>query len=116
VKLIPYFALGQFDATNLTLSAVLMPLAPLATLAGAWVVRRMRPDVFYAFSYVTVGLIALKLVYDGIFDLVTGGGEVDFVTKLLSRLQLASQRFVCLGPYLIADSCRKTAEQFSGIC
>lgn len=69
VKLLPYFALGQFDATNLTVSAVLMPLAPLATLAGAWMVRRMRPDVFYAFSYITVGLIALKLVYDGIFDL-----------------------------------------------
>ncbi|BCH22414.1 UPF0721 transmembrane protein [Mesorhizobium sp. L-8-10] len=71
VKLVPYFALGQFDATNLTISGLLMPVAPLATLAGAWIVRRMRPDVFYAFSYATVGLIALKLVYDGIFDLVT---------------------------------------------
>lgn len=70
VKLIPYFALGQFDRDNLTMSAMLMPLAPLATLAGAWVVRRMRPDVFYAFSYITVGLIALKLVYDGFFELV----------------------------------------------
>jgi len=69
VKLIPYFALGQFDTTNLTISALLMPLAPLATLAGAFIVRRMRPDTFYAFSYATVGLIALKLVYDGIFDL-----------------------------------------------
>jgi uncharacterized membrane protein YfcA len=71
VKLVPYFALGQFDATNLTISGLLMPVAPLATLAGAWVVRRMRPDVFYTFSYATVGLIALKLVHDGIFDLVT---------------------------------------------
>ena len=43
VKLMPYFALGQFDATNLAASAVLMPIAPLATLAGAFVVRRMRP-------------------------------------------------------------------------
>ena len=47
LKLIPYFALGQFDATNLTASAVLMPIAPLATLAGAWLVRRMRPEIFY---------------------------------------------------------------------
>ena len=39
IKLVPYFALGQFDATNLTASAVLMPLAPLATLAGAWLVQ-----------------------------------------------------------------------------
>ncbi len=33
VKLIPYFALGQFAATNVTASLVLMPIAPLATLA-----------------------------------------------------------------------------------
>jgi hypothetical protein len=66
VKLVPYFALGQFDATNLTASAVLMPIAPLATLAGAWLVRRMRPEVFYPFTYATVGLIAIKLIYDGV--------------------------------------------------
>lgn len=70
IKLVPYFALGQFDATNLAASAVLMPLAPLATLAGAWLVRRMRPEVFYPFTYATVGLIALKLVYDGLADLL----------------------------------------------
>ena len=64
VKLVPYFALGQFDATNLEASAVLMPIAPLATLAGAFVVRRMRPQIFYPFSYITVGLVAVKLVWD----------------------------------------------------
>jgi uncharacterized membrane protein YfcA len=68
IKLIPYFALGQFDATNLTLSAALMPLAPLATLAGAWLVRRMRPEIFYPFTYATVGVIAVKLVGDSAFD------------------------------------------------
>jgi uncharacterized membrane protein YfcA len=68
VKVVPYFLLGELDRTNLTLAAMLMPLAPLATLAGAWAVRRMRPDSFYTFSYVTVGLIALKLIYDGAAD------------------------------------------------
>lgn len=69
IKLIPYFALGQFDATNLTASLALMPIAPLATLAGAWLVRRMRPEIFYPFTYITVALIALKLLWDGIGDL-----------------------------------------------
>jgi uncharacterized membrane protein YfcA len=64
VKLIPYFALGQFDTANLSASAVLMPIAPLATLAGAWLVRRMRPEIFYPFTYATVGLIAVKLLWD----------------------------------------------------
>lgn len=70
VKLVPYFALGQFDAANLSASAILMPLAPLATLAGAWLVRRMRPEVFYPLTYTTVGLVALKLIYDGMVDLL----------------------------------------------
>lgn len=64
-KLIPYFALGQFGSENLAASAVLMPVAPLATLAGAFVVRRMRPQLFYGFTYVTVGLVAVKLLWDG---------------------------------------------------
>ncbi len=70
VKLVPYFALGQFDATNLTASLVLMPIAPLATLAGAWLVRRMRPEIFYPFTYCTVALIAVKLIYDGVLDIL----------------------------------------------
>lgn len=65
VKLVPYFALGQFDARNLATSAILMPIAPIATIAGAWLVRRMRPEIFYPFTYATVALIALKLLWDG---------------------------------------------------
>lgn len=70
LKLIPYFALGQFDTANLTASAVLMPLAPLATIAGAWLVRRMRPEIFYPFTYATVAVVAVKLLWDGIAGLL----------------------------------------------
>ncbi|TKT75380.1 sulfite exporter TauE/SafE family protein [Aquamicrobium sp. LC103] len=69
VKLVPYFALGQFDATNLTASAVLLPLAPFATLTGAWLVRRMKPDVFYPFMYWMIFIVSAKLIWDGMFDL-----------------------------------------------
>jgi uncharacterized membrane protein YfcA len=64
IKLFPYFALGEFDAPNLTASAVLMPLAPFSTLAGAWLVRRMRPEIFYPFTYASVAIIAIKLIWD----------------------------------------------------
>jgi uncharacterized membrane protein YfcA len=67
---VPYFLLGQFDATNLTASAALMPAAPLATLAGAWLVKRMRPQVFYAFTYCTLAVIAVKLIYDGMLNVL----------------------------------------------
>jgi uncharacterized membrane protein YfcA len=66
VKLIPYFALGQLDLTNLATSLTLFPLAMLATMAGAWVVRRMQPQVFYPFMYTMAFLAGSKLVYDGI--------------------------------------------------
>ncbi|OCW59344.1 sulfite exporter TauE/SafE family protein [Hoeflea olei] len=65
IKLVPYFALGQFDTANLSTSLALAPLAPVATLAGAYVVRRMKPDVFYPFMYAMVLLAALKLIWDG---------------------------------------------------
>ncbi|MDF1607913.1 sulfite exporter TauE/SafE family protein [Hoeflea sp. YIM 152468] len=65
VKLAPYFALGQFDVTNLSTSLALAPLAPVATLAGAFIVRRMKPDIFYPFMYAMVLLAALKLIWDG---------------------------------------------------
>ncbi|WP_193174955.1 sulfite exporter TauE/SafE family protein [Oricola nitratireducens] len=68
IKLVPYFALGQFDAANLSTSLVLMPIAPIATIAGAWVVRRMNRTIFYPFMYTMVFLVGLKLVYDGIIS------------------------------------------------
>lgn len=65
VKLIPYFALGELDATNLTASLVLVPLAPAATFAGAWVVKRLKPEIFYPFMYVMILLISLNLIWVG---------------------------------------------------
>ncbi|MAA98820.1 MAG: hypothetical protein CMN87_16640 [Stappia sp.] len=66
IKLVPYAALGQFDAENLATSAVLLPLAPLATLGGVWLVRRIDPSLFYRLTYAAVGIIGAKLLYDGI--------------------------------------------------
>ncbi|MEM6461711.1 MAG: sulfite exporter TauE/SafE family protein [Pseudomonadota bacterium] len=66
LKVLPYFALGQFDASNLTTSAVLLPLAPLATFAGAWIVKRMRAEVFYPLMYFMILATAVKLVADGL--------------------------------------------------
>ena len=65
VKLVPYFALGELDTTNLSASFVLMPVAFVATLAGVFIVKRMKPELFYSVTYVTVGLVAVKLLWDG---------------------------------------------------
>lgn len=70
LKLWPYFELGQFDNSNLMASAVLLPLAPLATLTGAYIVKRMRPETFYPLMYLLIALTGLKLVGDGIHALM----------------------------------------------
>lgn len=65
IKVGPYFALGQLDMTNLTISATLFPLAIAATALGGFAVKRMKPDVFYPFMYAMAFIAGLKLAYDG---------------------------------------------------
>jgi uncharacterized protein len=66
VKVVPYAALGQFDAATLRSAAVLLPVAVVAVLLGAAAVRRMRPQVFYPFMLAMIALVGLRLVYDGV--------------------------------------------------
>ena len=66
IKMIPYFALGQFDSTNLTTSAVLMPLAFVSTLLGIWLVKVVSQTAFYRIMYSAIFLVSLKLIWDGL--------------------------------------------------
>nr|WP_319384158.1 sulfite exporter TauE/SafE family protein [uncultured Roseibium sp.] len=71
IKVVPYFLLGQFDTTNLATSAVLMPLALVATLAGVRLIRIINAETFYKLIYVFMGLIGAKLTYDGLTNLLS---------------------------------------------
>lgn len=72
LKLVPYFMLGQFDTSNLETSATLVPAAIVSPIAGAWLVKRMRPSIFYPFMYVMVFVAAAKLMWDGIAAMLGG--------------------------------------------
>ncbi len=65
-KIVPYFALGQFDYAVLKFSIVLLPVAIVTTLLGAYIVRRMRVEVFYPFMYIMIFMVSLKLIFDGV--------------------------------------------------
>ncbi len=65
IKVAPYAALGQFETENLVASAAMIPIAILATLAGAAIVKRMRAEVFYPIVYTLLFFVSLKLIYDG---------------------------------------------------
>jgi len=70
VKLIPYTWLGQFDVANLATSAALVALAPVGVLIGAWLHARVSDRFFFAFVYVLLFAVGIKLVYDGVSGLI----------------------------------------------
>ncbi len=69
-KVLPYLLLGQFSTVNLMTSAILLPLAPLATLAGIRLVRIVPQALFYRVTYSVVLVVAVKLMWDGLADLL----------------------------------------------
>lgn len=72
VKLVPYFFLGQISTTSLRDSALLAPIGMIGMMTGVWLVRRISADLFYRIAYVLVFLVALKLIWDGVGNMVLG--------------------------------------------
>lgn len=66
LKLVPYFFLGQLAVGNLASSAAMMPVSVLFTFVGAAIIRRMKAEVFYPMTYALVGLVGMKLIWDGL--------------------------------------------------
>jgi len=70
LKLPAYLALGQITAPTLATSAALAPLAIVSTYAGVWLVRRVDGALFYRIVYVLLGLLGVKLIWDGVTGLI----------------------------------------------
>ncbi len=66
VKLGAYASLGQIDTENLWISITLLPLAPFATIAGAWIVKRMRAETYYPVMYGMAFLAGIRLFISGL--------------------------------------------------
>ncbi|MEE4660510.1 MAG: sulfite exporter TauE/SafE family protein [Halieaceae bacterium] len=66
VKLFPYYALGQLPLQNLTLSLVLMPLAPLGVAVGHRLVKRSNAGFYYRVISVFLVLLGVILVWRGL--------------------------------------------------
>lgn len=65
LKVVPYFALGQFSIEGLGTSAVLLPLAVVTNFLGIWLVRVTPTVIFYRLAYVLVFVISLALLWQG---------------------------------------------------
>ncbi len=66
LKLGPYALLGQLDLSNLEVSLVLAPLAPLGIALGSWLHHRIAETVFFRFTYAALLVIGARLIYVGL--------------------------------------------------
>ena len=66
IKVPAYVALGQFTPENLSATAILLPVAVLASLAGVKLVRCVPVERFYAIIYLLMIAAGAKLLLDGI--------------------------------------------------
>jgi len=64
VKLIPYWQLGQLDATNLKTSLLLMPIAVAGTFAGVRLVRILPQRLYFLLIHLALFLVSIKLIVD----------------------------------------------------
>ena len=67
MKLVPYWALGQFNAGNLKLAALLSPVAVAGALIGYRVTSILPEKVFYRLVEIALAIISVKLIYDALF-------------------------------------------------
>jgi uncharacterized protein len=72
MKLVPYFALGQFSPRTLATSAVLLPFAVATNFLGLWLARRTPTELFYRITYLLMFLISLALIWQGASEIGAG--------------------------------------------
>ncbi len=65
MKIVPYFALGQFSPRSLATSLALLPLAVGTNFLGVWLVRKTPTEQFYRIAYLLMLLISLALLWQG---------------------------------------------------
>lgn len=72
MKVIPYFALGQFSAQNFAMTLMLIPVATAANYLGVWLVRRTPTVLFYKIAHILIFVISLELIRAGYLGLFAG--------------------------------------------
>ena len=66
IKLVPYWALGQFSPANLKVAVLLMPAAAVAVFAGVRLVRVLPERLFFQIVTWALLLLSIKLIWDGL--------------------------------------------------
>ena len=72
LKVVPYFALGQFTTEGFGTTLVLLPLAIAANILGFWLVRITPQEIFYKITLGIMLLISFELTREGMLGLLRG--------------------------------------------
>ncbi len=72
MKVVPYFALGQFSTEGLGTSLALLPLAIATNMLGFWLVRVTPQETFYRITMLLMFAISLELVREGVLEIWRG--------------------------------------------
>jgi uncharacterized protein len=67
VKLIPYWALGQFNPGNLEIAAMLSPLSIAGALIGYKLTTIIPEKLFFRLVEVALAVVSIKLIFDALF-------------------------------------------------
>ena len=67
VKLVPYYYLDQLVFSNLKISLILSPLAPISIYVGYYLHNKVNEKTFYSLIYFFLAIGGIKLIYDGLF-------------------------------------------------
>src|SRR5206468_6593115 len=81
MKLVPYFALGQFSPRTLATSAVLLPFAVATNFLGLWLARRTPTEPFYRITCLLMFFISLALIWQGASAIHVGGDGVIIASR-----------------------------------
>ncbi|MBS0248240.1 MAG: sulfite exporter TauE/SafE family protein [Proteobacteria bacterium] len=69
IKVIPYFALGNFSTKSLGTSLVLLPLALLSNWFGFWLVKVTPQERFYKIMLIVMLVLSIELTREGVVEL-----------------------------------------------
>lgn len=67
LKVPAYAALGQFNISNMTLTALFMPLAIASTFAGVWLVKRVSAERFNTIINVLMMVVGVELIRQAVW-------------------------------------------------
>ena len=66
-KLLPYWALGQFNPGNLEVAAIIAPVSIAGALTGYKLTSILPEKIFFRLVEVTLAVVSVKLIFDALF-------------------------------------------------